>query len=249
MMTASGSRERVKRPRRCSHRNCKSPSQRFPAPSRQATRPCANRACWESRRRHRPARGGRAPGQRRPTNHARSPALAIRPHPQLGEIRHDACAGCEGLWGKRRRHRAHYPGRLSSIRPLGRSGIALGSTVIKSTRECTAPDARSRRFAHPEPDIRNLGRAGRPPITQRPPGSVSSRAVGEAKKTNDLPEPGTRSGSTRRQQSFELLEPEAGVARPLVELDPRYALIPQVGSQHGALHSACAPGRSRGGDT
>jgi hypothetical protein len=123
----------------------------------------------------------------------------------------------------------------------------LPATVLDSTRgRARAPDARSGRTARLKPHIRNCGRAGRPPIAQRPLSSVSSRAVGETKKTNDPPEPGTRSGSTRRQQPFELLEPEAGVARPLVELDPRYALIPQVGSQHGALHSACAPGRSRG---
>ena len=38
--------------------------------------------------------------------------------------------------------------------------------------------------------------------------------------------PRTPRGSARHQQSFNSLEPEAGVALSLVDLDPRYALVP-----------------------
>jgi hypothetical protein len=38
-----------------------------------------------------------------------------------------------------------------------------------------------------------------------------------------------------------LLEPEAGVARPLVDLDPRRASVAQDYFRHGALHTAHAP--------
>ena len=34
------------------------------------------------------------------------------------------------------------------------------------------------------------------------------------------------SGSARREQPFDPIEPEAGIARPLVEFDPRHALVP-----------------------
>jgi hypothetical protein len=36
-----------------------------------------------------------------------------------------------------------------------------------------------------------------------------------------------------------------GLARPLVELDPRHALVPSVCSQHDALQSADAPSAAR----
>ena len=137
---------------------------------RRPTRPCANRACWESSAAIAPPRGGRAPGQRRPTDHARGPALAIRPHPQLGEIRHDACAGCEGLWGKRRRHRAHYPGRLTEIRPLAAASPGLRSAQPSPSRRgrSAALDARSGRFRASRATYQEFGRAGRPPIVSRP---------------------------------------------------------------------------------
>src|SRR5947208_15132803 len=94
------------------------------------------------------------------------------------------------------------------------------------------------RTAHFEPALLNLG-LRRPPIAQRPPGSATLRSFvpAEAKKINDRPEPGSGHGSARHKQSFDLLEPEAGVARPLVELDPRHA-VPEISLQHSALRSA-----------
>ena len=64
----------------------------------------------------------------------------------------------------------------------------------------------------------NLGRAG-PPTIQRPWGSARSPPLagfGEAKKTKDPAERRSGDGSARHEQPFHLLEPEAGVARPLV---------------------------------
>ena len=51
--------------------------------------------------------------------------------------------------------------------------------------------------------------------------------------------------SARHEQPFNLLEPEAGVARPLVDLDLRRASVAQDCFQHDDLHSAHAPTRSR----
>jgi hypothetical protein len=67
---------------------------------------------------------------------------------------------------------------------------------------------------------------------------------GEAEKTKDPPEPRSGHGSARHEQSFNLLEPEAGVAHPLVDLDPRHALVASDYFQR-ALHSAHARARSR----
>ena len=97
----------------------------------------------------------------------------------------------------------------------------------------------------------NLGHAG-PPIIQRPWGSARSPPLagsGEAKKTKDPAERRSGDGSARPEQPFNLLEPEAGVARPLVDLDPRRAFIAQDCFQHGALHSAHAPDPQPGGST
>jgi hypothetical protein len=65
-------------------------------------------------------------------------------------------------------------------------------------------------------------------MIQRPSGSATLRAFipADAKKTNDPPEPRNGHRSGRHQQSLELLEPQAGVTRPLVEFDPRYAFVP-----------------------
>jgi hypothetical protein len=92
----------------------------------------------------------------------------------------------------------------------------------------------------------NLGHAG-PPIIQRPWGSARSPPLagsGEAEKTKDPAERRSGDGSARHEQPFNLLKPEAGVARPLVDLDPRRA-VAQDCFQHGALHSAHAPTCSR----
>jgi hypothetical protein len=65
-------------------------------------------------------------------------------------------------------------------------------------------------------------------MLQRRSGLATLRAFmpADAKKTNDPPEPRNGHRSSRHQQSFELLKPQAGVTRPLVELDLRYALVP-----------------------
>ena len=89
----------------------------------------------------------------------------------------------------------------------------------------------------------NLGHP-EPPIIQRPWGSARSPPLagsGEAKKTKHPAERRSGGGSARHEQPFNLLEPEAGVARPLVDLDPRRAFVAQDCFQHGALHSAHAP--------
>jgi hypothetical protein len=93
----------------------------------------------------------------------------------------------------------------------------------------------------------NLGHAG-PPIIRRPWSSARSTSLagsGEAEKTKDPAERGSGKGSARHGQPFNLLEPEAGVARPLVDLDPRRASVAQDCFQHGALHSAHTPTRGR----
>ena len=89
----------------------------------------------------------------------------------------------------------------------------------------------------------NLGHAG-PPITQRPSGSARSPPLagsGEAEMTKDSAKRPSSDDSARHEQPFNLLEPEAGVARPLVDLDPRRASVAQDCFQHDALHSAHAP--------
>ena len=55
------------------------------------------------------------------------------------------------------------------------------------------------------------------------------------------PKPGMCCYSTREGQPFFPLEPTARLARALVELGPRHALAPEIGSRHGALHSSRPP--------
>ena len=89
----------------------------------------------------------------------------------------------------------------------------------------------------------NSGHAG-PPIIQRPSGSARSPPLAgsrEAEKTKDPAERQAGDGSARHEQPFNLLEPEAAVARPVVDLDPRRAFVAQDCFEHGALHSAHAP--------
>jgi hypothetical protein len=59
-------------------------------------------------------------------------------------------------------------------------------------------------------------------------------------------EPGLRHRGTRYKQPFDPLNPEARLARPLVDLDPRDALGQWVGRHLGALHSADAASESQG---
>jgi len=83
----------------------------------------------------------------------------------------------------------------------------------------------------------NLGHEG-PPIIQRPSSSARSpppARCGEAEMIEDPPEPRSGHGSARFEQPFNLLEPEAGVARPLVDLDPRRR---SLGGVAGPLRAA-----------
>src|SRR3979490_1738483 len=99
------------------------------------------------------------------------------------------------------------------------------------------------------PDLENCRPAGRPPIAQRPPNSTFLRPAAvyaDAKKTKEPPEPGMRHCSTRYEQPFDPLKPEARLARALVELDPWHALAPYVASRHGALHRTDAPQQDLG---
>jgi hypothetical protein len=99
----------------------------------------------------------------------------------------------------------------------------------------------------------NCPHAGRPPIAQRPPNSALlwPRAVfADAKKRKEPPEPGLSHCSTRYEQPFYPLEPEARLACALVELDPRQAPAPKVDSLHGALHRHVrSPAQSGSGAT
>jgi hypothetical protein len=73
----------------------------------------------------------------------------------------------------------------------------------------------------------NLAHVG-PPIIQRPSGSDRSPALagsGEAEKTKDPHKPRSDHGRARHEQWFDLLELKAGVAHPLVDLDPQHALV------------------------
>ncbi len=65
-------------------------------------------------------------------------------------------------------------------------------------------------------------------MAQRPPWPVFSRRAGEnaAAKIKEPSKRGTRDGSPRQEQSFEPLEPEAGITCALIELAPRHALVP-----------------------
>ena len=130
-MIASGSRERVRQPRRCSLRDDKLPSLRRRTPCRPINQ-CANRACWESHRR-RPS-GSRASKHRLlPNRRARDPAIEICAHPQSDKIRHDRSPGRQGLWSCRRRHRAHSPASLTARQSLG-SGLRLRTSKRKAPR-------------------------------------------------------------------------------------------------------------------
>jgi hypothetical protein len=84
----------------------------------------------------------------------------------------------------------------------------------------------------------------KPPNIQRPSSSARSPPLAKCGETEKIEDPpGARSGhdSARCEQPFNLLEPEAGVARPLVDLDPRRALVVQDCFQHGAPRNACTP--------
>jgi hypothetical protein len=41
----------------------------------------------------------------------------------------------------------------------------------------------------------------------------------------------------RIEQQFDLLKPQGRLTRPLVKLNARYCVAPEIGSRHDALHS------------
>ena len=54
---------------------------------------------------------------------------------------------------------------------------------------------------------------------------VTPAASAKAEKIEDPPQSRSGYGSARHEPPFNLLEPETGVARPLVDLDPRHAFV------------------------
>ena len=93
----------------------------------------------------------------------------------------------------------------------------------------------------------SLRHAG-PPIIQRPLNSARSRppaASAEAEKIEDPPEPRNGHGSARHEAPFDLLEPEAVVARPLVDLDPRQLLLHRIAFNMAPSIARTPPTRSR----
>jgi hypothetical protein len=117
-MIASGSGERVKRPRRCSHRTGKSPSNWCRTPNRPANRR-ANRGCRQSRRRPRSVT--------RKSRHRTAPSSRRRPRSRGRNLRAsgpDGCPSCRGLWGGSRRDRAHSRQSLTASRPPGRARLS-----------------------------------------------------------------------------------------------------------------------------
>jgi hypothetical protein len=69
-------------------------------------------------------------------------------------------------------------------------------------------------------------------------GSRIDARLAKGERTENSSEPRSGHGNARHEQLFHPLELEASVTRPLIELDPRHALIPNRYFQHGALHSA-----------
>ena len=59
-------------------------------------------------------KGIKAPVAPEIADDARNPAIKICAHPRLGKIRHDRFPGRQGLWGCRRRHRAHSQATLTA---------------------------------------------------------------------------------------------------------------------------------------
>jgi len=92
-----------------------------------------------------PSRGGPSTGQSRAAGDVPNSAVAIRAHPHLGQIRHEGYPSRRGLWGCRRRHRAHYPASLTGR--FGRSTAAVGSPIrLVITRKKKAPWGGAWRF-------------------------------------------------------------------------------------------------------
>jgi hypothetical protein len=59
--------------------------------------------------------------------------------------------------------------------------------------------------------------------------------------TEHPPEPWNDHSNARHEQLFGPLKPEAGVACPLIKLDPRHAFVPNLYFQHGALLARTRP--------
>jgi membrane dipeptidase len=93
---------------------------------------------------------------------------------------------------------------------------------------------------------------GKPPITQRPSGSGLAPCAGKGprvRKTNKRLEPGEAHGGTRHQQPFHPLQPQARVARPLIEFGSRRVAHRKIIAEHGVLHSGRCSRASPEGDT
>jgi hypothetical protein len=128
--------------------------------------------------------------------------------------------------------------------------LFAGLTAIGTIRLTLLSLLHERELASPQssrcqwdPARVNLRHAG-PLIIQRPSDLARSPPLagsGEAENTKDPAERRSGDGSARHEQPFNLLELEAGVARPLVDLDPRRASVAQDCFQHGTLHSAHTP--------
>jgi hypothetical protein len=93
------------------------------------------------------------------------------------------------------------------------------------------------------PHLENCRHAGGPPIAQRSPNSTLLWPPVEFPdaKRKEAPALELPQCSTRYEQPFYLLKPEARLARALVDLDPRQAPTPKLISRHGALHRTDAP--------
>ncbi len=95
-----------------------------------------------------------------PQNDARDRAVAIWPHPRLGEIRHDGRPGRQGLRGCRRRDCPDFAAGLIAIRPCDHSaGIGLRRNPQPEGRQSTGSDARQN---EPYSSTQMSVRGGRP---------------------------------------------------------------------------------------
>ena len=127
-MIASGSRERVKRPRRCSHTETANHRTigfglRTGRPIGAQTARAGNRADGAD-----PSPGSRSTGQLPAGDGARDPEVAICAHPDLGEVRNEASPSCRDLWGYDRRDRLHSAQSVTAL-CLSAAGATLAPPV------------------------------------------------------------------------------------------------------------------------
>jgi hypothetical protein len=82
-------------------------------PRHRPSNPRGNCACSRSVAATGPRQGSCITGQPRAPDHAPDPTVAPCPHPNLGGLRVGDPPGRRGLWGRRRRDRAHPPASLA----------------------------------------------------------------------------------------------------------------------------------------